>query len=75
MLLQLVVPAFQVFVGHLAGDVKHHDAGVGAVVVAGVHAVEALLTGCVPNVWGHNNDSGVVVVVEGEEAQGGCEGT
>lgn len=50
MLLQLVVPVFQVLVSYLASDIKHHDAGMGSIVVRCVHTVEPLLPCCIPDV-------------------------
>ncbi|GIL46121.1 hypothetical protein Vafri_3178 [Volvox africanus] len=51
MFLQLVIPFLQVLVRHLARDVKDHNARVRTVVIRGVHAVEALLAGSVPDIY------------------------
>lgn len=48
---ELLVPDGEVLVGHLPSDVKDEHTRVCLVVVSGVHAVEALLTGSVPEVY------------------------
>ena len=65
-LLKLVVPFLEVLVRDFPGHIKHHDAGVGLVVVGGVHAVEPLLPSSVPEI--HGDFSSVIrslVVVSG----------
>ena len=47
---QLLEPLRQIFVRLLARDVEAKDAGVGLVVVGGVHRVEPLLPGGVPKI-------------------------
>ena len=47
---QLCIPGAEVPVRDFPLHIEHHDAGVGLVVVGGVHALEPLLACCVPKV-------------------------